>query len=111
VGGGSYTAPEDGNPGVYSPELRVAGPSCRGITYTVYVLASDKEGARVLGSQAVRGSGNVFVKFDDIVFEDDDTTFCVYAESSAGAHVFDRLPSDGCTLSEDDGGFEYWWMP
>lgn len=95
--GGQYL-PSIGEPGRYSPELTLAGPSCPGLTYTISVLDSAEPGAPLLASRSVRGDKSEVVDFGDldIVVTDDDPAVCVYATSSAGSRVFDRSPAQGC---------------
>ena len=110
-GGGFYVRPTDSAPGSYSPQLSLWAPSCRGLTYTIYVLDGDEDGSRLLASQSVRGNGSDILTFDDMVIDDDDPNFCVYATASAGAHVFHRVPEDGCTRTDQIGRVDYWWFP
>jgi hypothetical protein len=72
--------------------IKLAAPSCKQFTYTLYV--TDTEG-RALASSS-----------DETVVEPDrigltasvapsNTTVCVYVTASAGQHVFDRAPDEG----------------
>ena len=79
--------------------MATAGPSCRFITYTLYVL--DEAGdSTPIATMSVRGDGtNSYVTFFGVdVSENDDTIVCVYVTTSVGRgrHVFDRAPDTGC---------------
>ena len=115
-----YPLPEDNvsvpppviAPGSFSPELRLAGKGCSGMTYTIHVL--DDDGVTPLASQSVRGSRGSVVVFDEMIIVDDDPGICVYATSSAGSRLFDRVPAVGCTVSmipDRIEGIDYWWFP
>jgi hypothetical protein len=112
VGGGLIRpADETGTGTMFVPALDLAGPACPGLTYTIYILDDDTEGAEVLAVQSVSGSRDEIVTFADMVYEDDDPVICVYSTSSAGAHMFDRLDEVGCTMSDRVGRVDYWWFP
>jgi hypothetical protein len=88
---GNYTN-ATGTPTLFF-RLVTAVPSCRQVTYTVYVL--DENGDTTpLTSASQTGTGGVLTF--QIPITDDDTTICVYVTSSIGNRVFDRAPNEGC---------------
>ena len=120
--GGSYTPAPGGNrplvsqwQGVVSPVMTVAAPSCKAMTYTVYILDNELVHT-VLGSPSVQGDGSTTIDFGDTVVtqESGDANVCVYATSSVGNghHVFDRRPAEGCvTVEENDSPTDDGWNP
>ncbi len=99
--------------GNFHSKMRLAAPSCRGMTYTVSVtdpnVAAPKRA--VVASQAVRGDGSTILTFDDLLITGN-PELCVSVTSSAGARVFDRIPDEegGCIPPGIDI-VDYWWFP
>lgn len=103
--------PETAGTGKVVSQMELAAPACRGFTYTVYAVEDGSD--RVLGSATVRGvrSHRVVLTFADIPVGTSQDV-CVYATSSAGAHVFDRVPNvDGSCFVAMAGGVGYEWYP
>ena len=96
---GRYISPDESGKGTLTTGLTMAGPSCKGMTYTIYAL-DDRGDDTVLATRSVRGNKDATVPFGDVAVADDDPEVCVYATTSAGAHVFDRAPAEGCAVPE-----------
>jgi hypothetical protein len=80
--------------------VALAAPSCKYVTYTLYVL--DASGTTQLDSTSIQGNGT-----DDTLFLDaagSGASVCVYLTTSVGNHVFDRAPDSGCGVLALDGG-------
>ena len=79
--------------------IALAAPSCKYVTYTLYVL--DASGTTQLSSASVQGDGT------DVLFLDaagSGDSVCVYLTTSVGNHVFDRAPDTGCGVLALNGG-------
>lgn len=94
--GGPATAPT-----LYA-QLTIDGgvASCSGVTYTIYVYATDANGDNrtFLTSQQYTGDGTTsdFGAFTYVPPSPAPTHLCVYAESKRGGHVIDTAPEGGC---------------
>ena len=82
--------------------LTLAAPSCRAVTYTLYVLNAD--GTTELATAEATRTDGTFVFFDNVASNTTDSTVCVYATTSVGRHVFDRAPDSGCVPLTVNGG-------
>jgi hypothetical protein len=71
-------------------------PSCRGITYTLYVIVDSGE----VVSSSVRGNGTPLVQITSSTCSDADSQVCAYATSSRGGpsgtnQLLDEIGGDG----------------
>jgi len=81
------------------------------MSYTIYVLDSDQDDAPLLASRTVRGDGTTVVEFGEMPIPGGGQSVCVYATSSAGAHIFDRVPAEGCVNLDEDQPTDYGFHP
>ena len=79
-----------------SLRLALAAPTCRQVTYTLYVLSADGT-SQLVTATATRTDGT-FAFFDNVTVPGDPSMVCVYATTSIGRHVFDRAPDSGCVV-------------
>jgi opacity protein-like surface antigen len=86
----------------------LAEPSCKGVTYTFYVIYVSG-GKEKVKSQTIHGDGESTLLFFLIpnVFPDTETV-CVYFETAKGNNVIDRAPDEDAepncvTLARDSG--------
>ncbi|MGI8810587.1 MAG: hypothetical protein ACR2KK_22600 [Acidimicrobiales bacterium] len=103
--------------------LTTATPSCREVTYTIYVYDDDKPGAALLASTSVEGNGDTTVRFRELDVDEGsslredvgaDTTIYLVVTSSDGRDVvYDREPDTGCVLRDlnDKDPLEWGWIP
>jgi hypothetical protein len=82
--------------GFVSVNITTAEPSCRGVTYTIFVEVDPD----VVVSSSARGNGTTNVAISSPTFTDADGNVCAYVTSSRGGkegqnQPFDRLPNIG----------------
>ena len=94
--------PTGSTPATLYADLSIDGgaASCSGVTYTIYVYATDAAGdnATFLTSQPYNGDGTTS-DFGLFTYQPPGapTYLCVYAESvNVGGHVIDTAPNGGC---------------
>jgi hypothetical protein len=79
--------------------IALAAPSCKYVTYTLYVL--DASGTTQLSSASEPGDGTDVLLLNAAGSGD---SVCIYLTTSVGNHVFDRAPDSGCGVLALNGG-------
>jgi hypothetical protein len=115
----TLTDPDQAGPPVYRTTsttpatvyalLTTAKPSCRGVTYTIYVY--DESGSTLLTSQEYSGDRTTSAFSFTYAVPGAPTKVCIAATSSREGEVIDAAPNSGCEIlrldiSPGGGGFE-----
>ena len=92
---GTGTGGAPPGPYTFGMELLLAGPACKSVTYTVYIVEDPGATATPIEQSGTSSAGSP--QFIATV-NDDDGTICVYATTaSKGGKVHDRAPDETAT--------------
>lgn len=86
---------------VVTAQIETVEPSCRGVTYTVWVIVDPANPSSAVVSASSRGNATTTVTAATEAIVDDDNIVCAYVTSSRGGPegmntMFDRTPNEGC---------------